>query len=366
MNGISKGTQSSIANPALQLISRQGGHLVDIYSGSYIIESLIDPTASTATTVVVSTAINTTTHKLSTGRYAILTGATSSWAAGHHRVVITYKLVAGGDDYLQIIPFEVLTAMDWPDGGASYVGYISTFEAFRAGFATYGTDSVRNMHDIINAKSHLLERWTGHQFHPRYKALYLNGDGTNELVTEEPIIAVGSLQWIWHGTQGEEAYTYETYQYRVYNYHLDGEAGNDTRLYSTMEFLFDDGGEPFYNEGRPPWIGSDHRVKVSGVFGYTDVETDYKQTQTKIGQTPKPLAEVVGILLNRSLDDRLLQNPGGAMLGRVKSMRTRDQAISFFGNQDSSNFAGIPVFTGDPLLDIVIYRYCRATNVVFA
>ena len=366
MHGIAKGTQSSSSNPVLQLISRQGGHLTDIYSGSYIIEALIDPTATSSTVQVASTPIDTTNDKLGDGRYVLATGATSGWDVGFHRAVVTYKLEAGGEDHLQVIPFEILTAMDWPDGGDSYTGYLSTFEAFRAGFATYGTDTVRDMHDIINAKSHMLERWTGHRFHPGYKSLYLNGDGVNELITSEPIIALDSLQWIWHDSSGEQAYTYEEYQYRVYNYYLDGEAGDDTRLYSTIEYLFDDGGEPFYREGRPPWRGSDLRVKATGVFGYTDVETDHRQTQTKIGKTPRPLAEVLGILLSRSLDDRLLQNPAGSMAGRIKSMRTRDQAISFFGNQDSSSLSGVPAFTGDPLLDIVIYRYCRTTDIIFA
>lgn len=133
MKGLTKGEQASTTNPVLQLLVRVGGFLTDIYSGTFRIDDVVAP-AGTVVARVASTPINTTTHRIGLGRYAVPSGATSSWVLGTHRVVYTYVLVAGGPTYTQVQEFELLSSSDWPVG-YGFLTYLSTRKAWQDGVA---------------------------------------------------------------------------------------------------------------------------------------------------------------------------------------------------------------------------------------
>lgn len=365
MFGLAQGQQSGPDLPALQVFSRLRGNLVDIVSGSFYIDNLSNPTATAPAPVVSVTAINIVADKLGTGRFVIRTGSTAAWTVGSYRVVASFKQSAAGPTLRQVIPFEILTPVDWPYGGIEYVGYVSTFALYRGGFATYPTADIRLLHEIINLAGKDIEKWTGHTFRPQYGHRYLAGEGTNLIILDDPGIAVESLQWIWHTADGEDSWTYTSDQYWFHNHRLDGESGLDTRLLSTLEFLLDASGDPYVVTREAPWMGADKNLKMWGIFGYTDPEADFGASQHAIGETPRPLAEACAKLVAKRYEDRLTQNPASAMLGRIAQMKTRDQSIKFFSGKDSTSMAGIPVFSGDPLIDKDIARYCRLGRAVF-
>jgi len=350
MRGLTKGEQSTVSSPRLTLFSRLGGFLVDIHSGTYIVQNVADAEVEPAT-IGTETTIDVVAHKLGTGRYALLTGDTSTWSYGTHRVIVTYKLSATGVEHTQVIEFEILGAIDWVNG-QGYLGYASTRRIYGDGYALRAEVDVAQLHRRIREYSMLVNSWTGRMgFHPIYATLRLEGQDAEALLLEEAVIAIDQIT----DSYGN---AYEAANYRVYNRHLDG--GPDDRYNPKVDrFVCET------QDGRIRVLGSwpqgNQNLLVSGVFGFTDPEPGESTVeQVSLGTTPDDLARVIGVLISRQLQDPLVSDPTVQTPGSIRSMRTRDQAVTFGGAAGASGDAGTAgAMTGDPLLDQILVRYSK-------
>ena len=356
MKGLTQGEQSTLVNPTLQLICRSGGFLADLVAGTFIVED-IKSAGAAATTKVASTPFATLTHKIGTGRYAILTGDTSAWSLGTHRVRCAYQMAAAGPTYYQNIEFEILESGDWPTGN-SYVGYLSTRRALDSGYVP-STVTRQELHNHICEVSRRIEQWTGRWFDPRYLTFKKKGRGMPALLLQHPIIAIEDIYAIWQTTSGQDSYKYEQYLYRVYNRHLEGFYETDDRKHPKIDLTDVDG--TIVKVKNFAWPYGNQNIQVQGVFGYTDPEFDATSGEVLIGTTPLDIGRVVGSMIARIIEDPTLTSLMSWSPGSIKSMRTRDQSVTFGGGGSAASGGTImnASFTGDPLLDNILAKYCR-------
>lgn len=358
MRGLAKGSQCTATNPILQLIARSAGYLADITEGTYKIEDIHD-SATAAVTVVSEASFNLTTHKVGTGRYWIPTGSTAVWNEGTHRITCTYKMEVGGPTYTQIIDFEILDTVDWPDP-QSYVGYISTRDMYRDGYAA-STVTREQLHRLINEASRRIEDWTGRWFEPRYVKLIKKGQNHPDLQLKSPIIAIEDIYAVWETTTGEDTYKFEQYLYKVYNRHLDGWLEEDDRHHPFVRLTDVDGDVVKVSDFA--WPYGNQNIHVYGVFGYTDPQFDENGGQVLIGTTPREIGRVAGILTARYVADPTFSSPTTWSIGSLKSYRTRDQSITFggaaAGSAGGGSGAGISEPSGDPNIDRILIKYCQ-------
>ena len=364
MKGIPIGLVSSVANPVLQLFTRQNEHLVDMYSGTYTIHSLV---GASPTVVVAPTAINTVADKLGTGRYAIATGATAALSVGTHRVTCTFKMAAGGADHIQVIYFEMLDAADWVSTG-QYLGYITT-KALVDG-AQLGTTTRAVMHKHINRESRNIERILGRCFEPRYQVLKLSGNGKETLFLHEAIIAVEKLESAYKdSSQNDILVEFDASSYKVYNRHLDGFLDTDDRRNPKIELV---GTLAYEGSEVPPastysWPHGEQNLWVTGVFGYTDPTVDSDVSGVSIGETPDDLGTVIQALIYRRLQDPTLSSLGIHSPGALVEVATRDQRAKFAGGGSGSMSAmWTSELTGDPILDRILMRFMAPPDIGYA
>lgn len=354
MKGLAKGEQSSASNPALQLFARSGGFLTDIYSGTFKIESIVDPTAG-PTVLVASTPFVSATHKLGTGRYFIPTGATSSWSVGTHRAVCTYQMANGGPTYVQVIEFELLDAADWPVG-SQYLGYLTTRQAYVDEFTSTTEATRQKLHRLINEVSRSIELWTKRWFDPRYLYLKVNGKDSEILRLQSPIIAIEDVYATWKTAAGENTYKFEQYLYKVYNRHLRGLLEADDRKSPKLELV--DVTDTVVRTSGFAWPYGNQNIELRGVFGYTDPELDPSTGDVAIGTTPADIARAAGVLITRRIADPAMSDPMTWSPGSVRSMRTRHQAVTFGGSGGAGGGSGYSgELSGDAYVDSIIAKY---------
>lgn len=364
MRGLSRGEASTATNPVLQLFTRQGEMLQDPVEGSFIIQDIRDPDAAPIERVA-STSLNLNSiddpspgYKLGTGRFYIPTGATASWGFGTHRAVCTYKMVAGGRDYSQVIEFEVLNPTVFPTG-QSYVGYASTSGLYADGVFSFSAMEPQTLHAQIKRVSLQLENLLNRFFEPRYLDQRISGDGRNVIHLDEAIVAIEQVATVDKELNGETLTVYSADTYSVMNRHLDGLLNPDDRDSPSIESI----GQQvngFLNRGRV-YPSGDRNISVSGVFGFTDPEPN--SDGVLIGETPDELAQVVGILVARQLEDPTLTSPATWQPGLIKMYKTRDQQIQFYGASGNVNYSG--GITGDSLLDQRLLRFVKPARLDF-
>lgn len=358
MRGLAQGEQSTKTSPIIQLFCRSGGFLADLYSGSFYIEDMVDP-AGPGREKVAATPFVAGTHKVDTGRYAILTGATTTWRVGTHRAVCSYTMESGGPTYTQSIQFEVLDPTDWATG-TPYTGYISTRQVYQDGYATLAT-SRQKLHRWLHEICTRIERWTGRWFEPRFMQLTKAGTEMPNLMLQQPIIAIDNVYAVWQTTSGEDTYLFEQYLYKVYNRHLDGYLETDDRGHPQLVLTSVDG--TIVKVSGFSWPYGNQNVRVGGVFGYTDPAFDPNNGRVLIGTTPADIARVSGALLTRLSGDPSMSSLTTWTPGSIREYRTRDQAIKFGGGGSMSSSGGgggtAGEFSGDPLIDQILLRYSQ-------
>lgn len=357
MRGLAIGEASSTSNPVLQLFARSGGFLTDIYSGSFKIEDIHDASVA-ASTVVASTPLSSG-DKVGTGRYALPTGDTSAWNEGTHRAVVTYVMTSGGPTYTQVIEFEMLDATEWPQSGA-FVTYLSSRRAYQDSFISSSVTRSQ-FHRIAASVSQMIEHWTKRWFEPRYTIVRVSGMADQRLLLDVPIIAIEDIYAVWNTTTGEDTYTYEQYLYKVYNRHLAAFAEVDDRIYPHIELVNVTG--TIVRVSGFAWPYGNQNIKAQGVFGYTDPDFDPNSADVLIGHTPMDIARVCGALVYRELEDPTLSDPFSSAPGSIRSYRTRHQAVTFGSSGGSSGGggggSGSSEMSGDPLVDVILAKYCR-------
>lgn len=361
MMGLTKGEASSATNPVLQFLCRYGAWMVNPYEATYQIDDIHDP-ASSEVNKVPETSLDLddapTGTRLGTGQFAIPTGSTASWSYGTHRVIIRYRLVAGGQQYVQEVPFEVLSSADFVSG-SQYVGYCSTRRMYQDGTFTITGKAPETLHYLIHRASSQLEAWTQRFFDPRFRQLSIDGTRQSKLFLGHAIVAIRDvIEVSIDSTGAEQTLTLPIDAFVVYNRHLDGLLNPDDRdnpklAVSSGSVIWPSIAPGYMQTG--DWTPGRRNLRVTGIFGYTDPFPE--SFSTLQGSTPTDLSRIVSALVDRYLTDPTLSSLSVQSPGAVRSYRTRDQSISFFGDNLHASASG--GWTGDAMLDQAILRYAK-------
>lgn len=367
MRGIARGEASTGVAPFIQLYTRLGEFLKDPVSGTFKIEDVSDPNGSPITRVA-TTSLNLNLvslggHKLSKGRFYLPTGSTTTWRLGTHRAVVSYVMVASGRTYTQVIEFEVLNPLSYVSG-QSYVGYASTKDLYLEGYFDSGGTPPNKLHPVIQQISYQLETLTERFFEPRYLEMHVDGSEAPVLFLDEAIVALDTLYAIERLSDGSEDLTaYDANSFVVSNRHLDGLLNPDDRYnprISLPEVRRLASGTVIGTGFTFPY--GKQSLKVAGVFGYTDPEP--MSDRVLIGITPKDFVQIIGVLATRYCEDPTFSSMATHRPGMVKSVRTRDQSISFYNASGSVSFEG--GLTGDAMIDKMLQRFIKPARLGYA
>lgn len=233
--------------------------------------------------------------------------------------------------------FEVLDPVDFASGGA-YVGYLDSRDVVSA------TLSARAAQKAIDEASRRVEMLTSRFFEPRYVKVKEDGRGKDYLEFGQPIIGLDSLDVVDVDVVSKSPI--ELTSFRIYNRHLQGVLDVDDRDYPKIAFITS-AGLPVDVEYVFP-LGP-QSVEVGGLFGYTEPDG------SPSGRTPAALRRVVRALMTQVVADPSLSNPFTSSPGRIKSYKTRDQAVTFASAQDG-NIGGL---TGDRAIDDLLLPFMR-------
>lgn len=366
MRGLAKGEQSSATNPVLQLITRSGEFLTDPVEATYKVEAVTTP-SGTPNVEVAQAPVNLDLvadggQKLGDGRFYIPTGDTSSWAYGTHRAVCTYKMETGGREFTQVTEFELISATLFPSG-QNFVAYVTTRDLYADGLFTFAGNAPETLHRHINRASQYIEQVTMRFFEPRYMAYRTGGQKTTQLLLDEAIVAIEGIDTASRDAEGAE--TFEEMDkgiYQVYNRHMDGLINPDDRhnpRIATKPNSVFESANTYVEVGL--WPPGRQNIRIRGIFGFVDPSP--QSDRIAIGAPPADLQQVIMALVDRYVDDPALGSVQTQSPGKVRSYRTRDQSIQFWGNAETSSGSG--GWTGDPMLDQILQRYVKPAKLSF-
>jgi hypothetical protein len=363
MRGLTKGEQSSRTSPVLQLFVRQGEHLVDPVEGSYIIEDVknpdADPISRVSTTALDLDLVADGGHKLGTGRFVILTGDTSAWAYGTQRVTYRYKMEVGGKEYIQITYFEILSGTLFATG-QGYIGYASTRDLYRDEFFAIEAYPPEKLHSHIRRVSASLESLLMRFFEPRYVDQRIDGSGIGTLFLNEAIVAMDTVSAIQRNSDGTETLSaYDSAGFTTFNRHMDGLLNPDDRDNPKLSVALDEISGYVINGWC--WPTGRKNLSVKGVFGYLD--PDPESDGILIGHTPDDFIQILGILIGRYIEDPTMSSPATWQPGKIKSYKTRDQQIQFYGASGNVNYSG--GITGDATVDQLLLRFVKPARLSY-
>lgn len=338
MPGVVLSEAVSLTNPLVFFAYQAGGLLTDVFS----LTLQITDAAGTQRLAESSMLAN----RLGVGRYAAVFTPTTAggWVTGTHIAVWRYRLVDGGTQFTVRRRFEVLDVANFAAGN-EYVGYADSAELRLS--SPFSALTVAQVQKLIDSASRKIETLTGRFFEPRYLTSAYSGKDNGRLLLGQPLIGLASIFELADGTS-DALYEVDRTALRFYNRHLEGVLDPDDRCDPRIEYATD------LIPGRVILQGiftaGSKNVQLNGLFGYTD----YDGSPT--GRTPKQLTQVVGYLAAHEYQDPFGLDASVSVPGRVKSARTRDQAIEF-ATGAGSGFQG--AITGDRAIDDYLLTLMR-------
>ena len=349
MPAIAVNEANSCVNPLVAFAYQVNGRLTDITTLSFQIRDLsVAPVVEVVPTTVVNVAACPAGSRLSLGRYVAPFTATA-WNLGTHEILWTYTVAAGGPARVMRRRFEVVDPLEWATG-ASFLSYLDSAAALARGITIPVGGTIANVQRALDEASHLVETYTGRYFEPRYETIFLSSQGERELNIGIPIIGIQEV-----GVRGLNSLDTEVRELvdldllAIHNRHLRGVLNPDDRDNALLSYELEV--NPLttatvdmlrFNKGK-------HNIDVVGMFGYTDPDN------TAVGRTPSLLQRAVTMLAYRRLQDPLGDN-AFTDLGRIRSYRTRDQSVSFFGASETGTPSGA---TGDAQIDAILGQFRR-------
>jgi hypothetical protein len=355
MTAIARNQSSSVANPVLVALARDGGFLVDAYSLQYQIfdtsteAKRLVPVQVYPVTGGTKATVNLVTDRLGLGRYAAAWTAGGAETLGRHMIRWFLKLTSTSSEWTWDREFEVLAGAGY--GAAMPSAYCMLCDLREQGILDADASDAKLLL-LANEASRLLERFTGRFFEPRHQTIVVDGTGAEKLLLDQPIVAVEEVLLTSPLIDDSDI---EGTDFQVYNRHLSqGLISPDDRenpkldLASYGEFVT----EEVDFVPRSAWPRGKQNVSVAGVFGYTDPDGSPE------GMTPSEIRRVAMMLVYRELltltsadrEDRRLRH-------LVTSETVRDQSIARKFAGDAKG--GCTAFTGDPDIDGIILRYRR-------
>jgi hypothetical protein len=318
MQTLGRGQRSDLSHPALSVFTPIDGVLDDVD----VVEFVILDRSGDAPVQAFPEAGRAAAARLGVGHYVALYTAPASAQLGHH-AVRWFVRAAEGELHFET-PFEVLAApIDVPQPG-----YCMLQDLRDEGFPSEAVSDAR-LARIIALASRTIERATGRFFEPRRQRIELDGRGSNDLLLDEPIIAIEKIEL---GSSGPVSGA------TIYNRHI-----------TQGLMLPDDRQNPRIRLGFP--CGA-RNVRVTGLFGYT--EPDGSPT----GTTPLLIREACKRLVVREIP--LLADAGGRedarQRYRIVQEKTREQSYTL------DKLAHPGALTGDPDIDDILAQFMRPAD----
>lgn len=360
MPALARGQSSSCAAPILDLFTQVNGALMDVSVLKFQIFDVSDainqnnpvqvyPTQPGERASVNVFELCPNGDKLSTGHFVARYTAPIDAAIGTHRIQWFFKLTDSSPEQTFSEEFEILPEVT----GTAQLAYCFVQDLRDEGYLRekFSDDRVLTR---IEFASRYIDSVTERFFEPRAMTLELDGNGSSELLLDQPIIGIEEVTIIEQGLGGIPLIgTADPSSYRVYNRHLTEKLLKpDDRENPKISFLEDNApARPLLGYGFifPKGV---QNIRVKGVFGYT--EADGSPT----GRTPILIREVCKRLVIRELPllSEISQREDVDRRHRLLSERTRDQSYTL----DRPTLYG--AFTGDPTIDNILIQFKRPAD----
>jgi hypothetical protein len=205
----------------------------------------------------------------------------------------------------------------------------------------------------------LIDRWTGRWFEPRAKTLLLDGSGGAILQLGPPIISITEVRLLGQGslliTSSDEVVDLD--QVRIYNRHItSGLTDPDDRDDPKIQWLAFERGRRMPEIAAISYFSKGvQNIQVTGVFGYTDPDLDDPDNLEGVTPTLITYACMQMVVADLPKLGDTESRDEQVMRGRITSLRTRDQSITWSALNSKQQGA----WTGSPNVDNIIASYRR-------
>lgn len=367
LNAIAPGAVSSAANPILDFwtqktITDPSGFtylgLAAPFALAFAIWDVRNPDAPTKIFPVgTKQAVDLEAAKIGgiDGHYAAAwTCSVASGVKGRHQIRWYVTNEEGGNEQVFVRDFDVLPAAASIPGAGT--GYALVSDLRDEGVGAADANDARILR-LLATQARYIEKITGREFAPSYKAAVFDGSGGRTCMFGEPLIALAGV------SLGQPPTTdVVRSSFRVYNRHLAAAMVDpDDRTDPKIEFAhFSDlilgrrgaalVGSPLFGV---PW--RDHyfpqavqNVTVRGAWGYTDFDG------SPTGKTPDLIVHAQKLLVVRELPTMAGcgDREDARKRHRITSERTRDQSYTKQAEIETP-------FTGDREIDDILLLYRR-------
>jgi hypothetical protein len=276
-------------------------------------------------------------------------------AAGTEATWYTAALFAAGPTYGDKVESPVAGS-----GGGRYV----TVEDMRAeGLLLASADNARVRKTITRVEA-FIERVCGRRFYAKQETIKLDGNDSDIITHNEPIIAIKSIEFLYEPVVGYPVTNdIDVTAVRVYNRHLtQGMVSPNDRDAPRMVF------ENYDLSAYAKWWQGNQNVIVGGWFGYTVLDVDDVAGETEAGSqvpvsfgvTPPDIADAAARLVvlwyHQKADTEAAEEALRA--GDISSIKTRDQSITYTGRAGAGT-GRIGWASGDATVDAILAGYVR-------
>lgn len=276
-------------------------------------------------------------------------------AAGTEATWYTVALYAAGPTYGDKV--------DKPVAGSGGGRYVTVEDMRDEGLAVATADNTRVRKTITRVEA-FIERVTGRRFYAEQKTIKLDGNDSDILQHNEPIIAIESIDFLYEPVVGYPVTnSIDVSAVRVFNRHLtQGIVSPNDRDAPRMVF------ENYDLAAYAKWWKGNQNVIIGGWFGYTDLGVDDVAAETEdgsqvpvsFGVTPQDISDaaerLVVLWYHQRADVESIEEATRA--GDISSIKTRDQSITYSGRAGEST-GRVGWASGDSNVDAILAGYVR-------
>lgn len=358
MVAVARGAVLSASNPLISEYIVREGKLVAPVSLSWSIYDISTGTKEDDPVLVAGpTSVNLTTHKVSTGRYAVAWTVPADEPLGKHQIVWTAQLVTDGPTLRWRREIDVVQ-----HEGLALGGYVLVSD-LRAEGVPVAQASGSRLARLIRDASDYIDRVTGTWFEARPATHTLDGNGRDTLFLQVPAIGLESVTV----TSGGATQEMDATAYRLYGGWTSPQDRWTPRIVRVSALQ----GSPLVPAYAwtgagyaiaPVWPPLRQNIVVKGVFGY--LESD----GSPAGGMPSLLRRACMMLVVRNLAPLGDQDATHERKNkhRLISEKTREQSYELAKGGGAVGDGRDAPFTGDPEIDQLLDAYSRPPYVGFA
>lgn len=357
MQAVDKTNGATLANGALSFAYQvqlsldddfPAGTLQDVYSVAF---EIFD---SVYSVVQAKTALNTTTDRISKGRYAA-TWAPGSAVVGQYFVRWFYKAKSADAEKSFDQEFE-LVQLPYTSSH-----YCTVYDLVDMGLPSTVTAAEAQRMIILGSK--YAETYTGRgpfAFDPQFKTIEVDGSSARAILLGEPIVALEGVKMTIVSAFGQSNLSIISQALRIYNRHLTSNLTiPDDRQSPKVEFIHGDDLNGIgsastnntasgYRLDTLVWPRGNKNAQFVGLFGYTEWDGSF------VGCTPIMLREIVKLLVFRNIVERCGDDREARQRGyRMTQENTRDQGFQYAQPWLKG------WITGDPEIDQLLLTFSR-------